>query len=98
MHIVANALGLNSGRVIYHFGNLHLYANHLDAAKEQLSRSTARSSFTGRSTYKVAMPPFLDMQQIRFEQFDLDNFRLDTTLFNLTAYSAGTKIPAPVAI
>lgn len=98
MHIVANALGLNSGRVIYHFGNLHLYANHLDAAKEQLSRATAWSSFTARPTYKVAMPPVLDMQQIRFEQFDLDNFRLDAALFNLIAYSAGTKIPAPVAI
>jgi len=75
-----------------------LYANHLDAAKEQLSRATAWSSFIARPTYKVAMPPVLDMQQIRFEYFDLDNFRLDATLFNLTAYSTGTKIPAPVAI
>jgi thymidylate synthase len=98
LHIVASAVGLKSGRVIYHFGNLHLYANHLDAAKQQLAGVMRYTPFVARPTYKLAMPPVLDMVQIRFEHFDLDNYRLDSSFFNLTGYSAGTKIHAPLAI
>lgn len=37
-HIIAHELGTKAVRLVYHLGDAHLYANHLEAAKEQLSR------------------------------------------------------------
>ena len=38
-HMVAETLGLQVGEFVHSFGDLHLYLNHLDQAKEQLSRT-----------------------------------------------------------
>jgi thymidylate synthase len=37
-HIIARSTGLQVGELIISFGDLHLYANHIDQAREQLSR------------------------------------------------------------
>ena len=38
-HMVAETLGLEVGEFVHSFGDLHLYLNHLDQAKEQLTRA-----------------------------------------------------------
>lgn len=38
-HLIAREVGLEPGEFIHSFGDLHLYENHLDAAKEQLKRT-----------------------------------------------------------
>jgi len=38
-HMVAATLGLEVGEFVHSFGDLHLYLNHMDQAKEQLSRA-----------------------------------------------------------
>jgi len=38
-HMVAQAAGLKPGAFVHSFGDLHLYQNHVDQAKEQLSRA-----------------------------------------------------------
>ncbi len=38
-HMVAATLGLQVGEFVHSFGDLHLYLNHLDQAKEQLTRA-----------------------------------------------------------
>lgn len=38
-HLVAREVGLDVGDLIMSFGDLHLYANHVDQAKEQLGRA-----------------------------------------------------------
>lgn len=37
-HLVANEVGLEPGEFIHSFGDLHLYANHVEQAREQLTR------------------------------------------------------------
>lgn len=37
-HLIAREVGLEVGEFIHTFGDLHLYANHVDQAKEQLAR------------------------------------------------------------
>lgn len=38
-HLIAREVGLEPGEFIHTFGDLHLYANHVEAAREQLSRT-----------------------------------------------------------
>jgi len=38
-HLVAREVGLEPGEFIHTFGDLHLYSNHVEAAKEQLTRA-----------------------------------------------------------
>ena len=40
LSMVAKVTGLEPYKLIYTFGDVHLYINHLDQAKEQLSRNT----------------------------------------------------------
>lgn len=37
-HIIANATGLEVGTFIHTFGDLHIYENHIEQCKEQMSR------------------------------------------------------------
>jgi len=37
-HLIAREVGLEVGEFVHTFGDLHLYANHVEQAKEQLSR------------------------------------------------------------
>lgn len=38
-HLIAREVGLEVGEFVHTFGDLHLYANHVEQAKEQLSRT-----------------------------------------------------------
>lgn len=41
--LIARECGLEVGEFVHTFGDLHLYSNHVDAAKEQLARSPKQS-------------------------------------------------------
>jgi thymidylate synthase len=67
-HMIAQQCGLEVGDFVWTGGDCHLYSNHLDQAREQLSRGT-------RPLPKLAIlrrPDAID--QYRFEDFEISGY------------------------
>lgn len=66
--MVAKVCGLRPGEFIHTFGDLHLYSNHLEQAREQLSR-------TPRPLPHMRLnPAVLQLEDFRFEDFELSDY------------------------
>ncbi|MEP6821496.1 MAG: thymidylate synthase [Chthoniobacterales bacterium] len=66
--MVAQVCDLKPGEFVHTFGDLHLYRNHLDQAREQLSREF-------RSLPQMRLNPTRkDIGDFRFEDFTLENY------------------------
>ena len=68
-HMVAHVTGLAPGEFVHTFGDLHLYDNHVDQAREQLSRSPL-----ALPTLRLA-PEVDQIDDFRFEHIALDGYR-----------------------
>jgi thymidylate synthase len=67
-HLVAQVTGLDAGDFVHTFGDLHLYANHVDQAMEQLSRSP-------QSLPTLTLDPAIArLDEVRFEQIVIDGY------------------------
>ena len=66
--MIAQVTGLKAGDFVHTFGDAHLYLNHLDQAREQLSRMP-RPLPTMRLNAAVA-----DLFAFRYEDFTLENY------------------------
>src|SRR3954469_13989473 len=66
--MVAQVCGLKPGDFVHTFGDLHLYSNHLEQAKEQLSREP-RALPQMKINAEVK-----DIHEFRFEDFQLVNY------------------------
>lgn len=63
--MVAQVCGLRPGEFIHTFGDLHLYANHLDQAREQLSRAP-------RPLPRIKLNPAVqDIHRFTYADFEL---------------------------
>ena len=66
--MIAQVTNLEAGDFIHTFGDVHLYNNHLEQAKEQLSRDF-------RSLPKMKInPEITDINDFRYEDFELINY------------------------
>lgn len=66
--MVAQVCGLKAGDFVHTFGDLHLYANHLDQAREQLSR-------TPRELPVMRLrPEVCGIHDFTFEDFTLEGY------------------------
>ncbi len=66
--MVAQVTGLRPGDFVHTFGDTHLYLNHLDQAREQLSR-------TPRALPVMKLNPAVkDLFAFRYEDFALENY------------------------
>lgn len=66
--MVAQVCGLEAGDFVHTFGDAHLYNNHLEQAKLQLSRATKPLP-----TMKIN-PAVKDIFDFKFEDFTLENY------------------------
>jgi len=66
--MVAQVCGLKAGDFVHTFGDTHLYLNHLEQAREQLSRSPRRLA-----TMRLN-PAVKDLFAFRYEDFTLENY------------------------
>lgn len=66
--MVAQVCGLQPGEFVHTFGDVHLYSNHLDQAKEQLTRD-----FRELPQMKIN-PEVTDLFDFKFEDFELVNY------------------------
>ncbi|MBX2853049.1 MAG: thymidylate synthase [Phycisphaeraceae bacterium] len=66
--MIAQVCGLEPGDFVHTFGDAHLYDNHLDQAREQLSRTPR-----GLPTLKIN-PAVKDLFAFKFEDFELLNY------------------------
>ena len=67
--MVAQVTGLKPGEFIHSFGDAHLYLNHLDQAREQLSRKPY-----ALPTMRID-PQAKDIFAFRYEDFKLENYQ-----------------------
>lgn len=66
--MMAQVCGLQPGSFIHHFGDVHLYLNHIEQAELQLTRS-----FYTLPTLKMN-PEVKDIFNFKFEDFTLENY------------------------
>ena len=67
-HMVAQVCGLRAAEFIHTFGDLHLYSNHVEQAKEQLAREP-------RALPAMRINPDVrDIHAFRFEDFALEGY------------------------
>ncbi len=72
--MIAQVTGLKPGEFIHSFGDAHLYLNHLDQAREQLSRRPY-----SLPTMRIN-PAVKDIFAFRYEDFTLENYRAHPTI------------------
>ena len=66
--MVAQVTGLKPGEFVHAFGDLHLYSNHLDQAKEQLAREPRQLPIM-RMNSEVK-----DINDFVFEDFSIEQY------------------------
>lgn len=67
-HMIAQVCGLQVGEFIHTFGDVHIYNNHVDQVKEQLSREPRKLP-----TLKLN-PAITKLEDFRFEDISFDNY------------------------
>jgi thymidylate synthase len=67
--MMAQATGLKPGEFVHTFGDAHLYLNHLDQAREQLSRTPYPLP-----TMRID-PAVTDIFGFEYQDFNLEDYR-----------------------
>lgn len=74
-HMVAQVTGLQVGYFIHTFGDVHIYNNHFDQVKEQLSRKP----FDILPTLKLN-PNVSSIDEFKFEDITIENYQCHPTI------------------
>ena len=72
--MMAQVCGLEAGDFVHTFGDAHIYHNHFDQVKEQLSREP-------RSLPQMKINPSVkDIFSFKYEDFELINYKPHPTI------------------
>jgi thymidylate synthase len=86
-HILAREVGLEVGDYVHTIGDAHIYSNHFDQVKEQLSRE------------EYPLPSLMIGDDFDLMDRLRGKFRLeDATSFKLVGYQSHDSIKAPMAV
>jgi len=72
LHLLAKEVNMIPGDLIFSGGDVHLYTNHIDQAKEQLTRQTFQLP-------KLVLKN-ISIDDIKFEDFEIQNYQSDKVL------------------
>jgi thymidylate synthase len=72
--MLAQVTGLKAGEFVHTLGDAHLYLNHLDQAREQLTRKPYPLPTMGLN------PAVTDIFAFQYEDFTLENYRAHPTI------------------
>jgi thymidylate synthase len=72
--MIAQVAGLKPGEFIHTLGDAHIYANHFDQARLQLTRTPKKLPTMGIN------PEVKDLFAFRFEDFQLEGYEADPTI------------------
>lgn len=72
--MIAQVVGLEPGDFVHTLGDAHLYSNHFEQAREQLTRSPKKLPVMQIN------PDVKDLFQFRFEDFELQNYEADPSI------------------
>ena len=72
--MIARVTGLKPGEFIHTLGDAHLYRNHFEQAREQLTRTPKTLP------HMRINPDVLDIFSFRYEDFSLENYEADSTI------------------
>jgi thymidylate synthase len=73
LNMVATVTGYNPYRLTYYFGDLHIYVNHLNAIKEQLSREPYKLP-------KLDLPIKESIFDYKYKDFKILNYKCHPTI------------------
>lgn len=82
IHLLAHQTGMYPGRLTFMLGDAHLYQNHIEQAKELLSRDSKETTKLVLSREDIPS----DMSEYTFDDFYLED------------YKSHPVIPAPIAV
>lgn len=96
LHIIAKVVNMVPGEIVGFLGDTHLYSNHLDKAREQISRTPF-----ALPSLKLDDEPFLNYDHACHENPDtsIDHLLndIDFNTFTLTGYECHKKITAELS-
>lgn len=72
--MIAQVTGLKPGEFVHTLGDAHLYHNHFEQAREQLTRTPKMLP------YMRMNPDVMDLFSFTFEDFSLENYEADSTI------------------
>jgi len=76
-HILAKVTGYKPGKIIINLGDTHIYSNHIDQVKTQLSRKMIKFPTLH---IKPDIKNIKDIENLKFEDFELKNYNRYPTI------------------
>lgn len=89
-HLLARECNLGVGEFVHSIGDAHIYVNHVDAVKEQISREPFDPP-TLKIVDDFCLAPLLDQEHFKFSLDTIEKFRLE-------GYASHPAIKAEMAI